>query len=167
MAVDRGNSAFVRVWSDAIFGLAESRGVADEMLAEWEGLVEVLDRHPDLWRFFASPLVDREEKKRLIETMFRGRASDLLVDSLQVMRSKDRLALVRGVAADFRVLWLEKRNQVQVSVTSAAPLTPEQRQDVNAAASKFAGKQAILIEKVDPTLLGGFVLRVGDRKFDG
>jgi F-type H+-transporting ATPase subunit delta len=167
MASGGDNPAIVRVWADAIFGLAESRGAADEMLEEWNGLVALLDRQPELERLFASPLVDSDEKRALLEKAFRGKASDLLVDALQVMRSKGRLALVRGVAKAFRGNWLEKRQQAEVTVTSAVALSPEQRQEVAAAASKFAGRQAILVERVDPALLGGFVLRAGDRKFDG
>jgi F-type H+-transporting ATPase subunit delta len=159
--------AIVHVWTDAIFGLAEKNGVADEMLEEWNGIVGLLDREPAIELVFASPLVDDDEKKALVEKAFRGKASDLLVDTLQVMRSKGRLGLARAVAASYRYAWLEKRGQVEVEVTSAAALTPEQRQSVGAAASKFAGRDAILIEKVNPALLGGFVLRAGDRKFDG
>lgn len=159
--------AIVHVWTEAIFSLAEKSGAADGMLEEWIGVVELLDREPALELVFASPLVDNGEKKALVEKAFRGRASDLLVDALQVMRAKGRLGLARAVAAGYRGMWLERRGQMEVEVTSAAALTPEQRQSVGAAASKFSGRDAILIEKVNPALLGGFVLRAGDRKFDG
>jgi F0F1-type ATP synthase delta subunit len=82
------------------------------------------------------------------------------------MRSKGRLGLVRAVATAYRVEWLERRNQKEVVVTTALPLSPEQRREVTAAASRFAKADAILVEKIDPSLLGGFVLRSGDRKFD-
>ena len=160
----------VRVWSDAIFTLAEKQpagNAADEMLAEWNGLVELFDRQPGLETLFASPLVSFDEKRELVEKAFRGKASDLLVDALQVMRSKGRLWLVRAVAEAFRKTWLERRGQIEVEVTSAVTLSPEQRQSITAAAAKFTGRQAILVEAVDPDLLGGFVLRAGDRKFDG
>ena len=164
---DARNPALVRVWSDAIFTLAERTGAADELLGEWQKLVELLDARPGLESLFASPLVDDDEKRTLLEKAFRGNASDLLVDALQVMRAKGRLGLVRVVAEAFRQTWLEKRDQIEVEVTSALALSPEQRQAVTAAASQFTGRQAILIEAVDAELLGGFILRAGDRKFDG
>lgn len=167
MAGGAGNPALVRVWTDAVFALAESQGVADALLEEWNGLVQLLDRQPALEKVFASPLVDNDEQKALLEKAFRGRASDLLVDALQVMRSKGRLGLVRAVAGAFRDTWLERRGQIEVEVTSAVALTAEQRQAVAGAATRFAGREAILIEKIDPALLAGFILRAGDRKFDG
>ena len=158
--------SLARVWSDAVFSLAASRGVEDAMLEEWRGLVELLDRDKDLKAVMASPLVKNEEKRQLIEKSFRGKASDLFVDSLQVMRSKGRLGLVRFVAAAFHDTWMTSKNQVEVRVTSAVPLSPELRQNLVAAAGKFAGRSAQLVEKVDPALLGGLVVRVGDDKFD-
>ena len=158
--------SLARVWSDAVFSLAASRGVEDSLLEEWQGLVELLDRDADLKAVMVSPLVKNEEKRQLIEKSFRGRASDLFVDSLQVMRSKGRLGLVRYVAEAFHDTWMESKNQVEVRVTSAVPLKPELRQSLIAAASKFAGRTALLVEKVDPALLGGLVVRVGDDKFD-
>jgi F-type H+-transporting ATPase subunit delta len=160
------SSAVVRLWAETIFALAEKQGAADSMLEEWQALLELLEGRRDLGRIFGSPLVPAEAKKAMVEKAFRGRFSDLLVDSLQVMRSKGRLGLLRAVAAAYRVEWLERRNQKEVVVTTALPLSPEQRREVNAAASRFANAEAILVEKIDPSLLGGFVLRSGDRKFD-
>lgn len=158
--------SLARIWSDAVFKIAASRSVEESLLEEWRGLVELLDRDPQLESVLASPLVSLEEKRRLVEKAFRGKASDLFVDTLQVMGSKGRLGLLRPVAAAFRDAWMESRNQVEVSVTSAVPLSPEARQRLVAAASRFAGKSALLSERVDPAILGGLVVRVGDRKFD-
>ena len=87
--------SLARVWSDAVFSLAASRGVEDSMLEEWRGLVELLDRDKDWKAVMAGPLVKNEEKRQLIERSFRGKASDLFVDTLQVMRSKGRCASSR------------------------------------------------------------------------
>ncbi len=158
--------ALARVWSDAVFGLAASRGVEDGMLEEWRGLVELLDRDLGLEAVLASPLVNSEEKRQLLEKGFRGRASDLFVDTLQVLRGKGRLGLLRFVAVAFHDAWMASKNQVEVRVTSAVPLTPELRESLVSAASGFSGREAHLVEKVDAALLGGLVVRVGDQKLD-
>ena len=158
--------SLARVWSDAAFSLAASRGVEDGMLEEWRGLVELLDRDKGLEAVLASPLVNNEEKRLLIEKGFRGKASDLFVDTLQVLRSKGRLGLVRFVAVAFYEAWMASKNRVEVRVTSAVPLSPELRLSLVTAASKFSGREAHLVEKVDAGLLGGLVVRVGDQKFD-
>lgn len=161
-----GEHSLARIWSDAVFSLAAMRGLEDGLLEEWRGLIELIDRDKGLEAVLASPLVNSEEKRQLIENGFRGKASDLFVDTLQVLRSKGRLGLVRFVAVAFRDAWMASKNQVEVRVTSAVPLSPELRASLVAAASRFAGRQAQLVEKVDAGLLGGLVVRVGDQKFD-
>lgn len=158
--------ALADVWCDAVFRIAASRGVEDEMLAEWQGLVELLDRDRELERVLVSPLVSGEEKRRLIENGFRGKASDLFVDTLQVLRSKDRLGLVRSLARAFRDAWMVKKGRVEAHVTSAVPLSPEVRRDLNGVLNRLTSRETELVEKVDPDILGGLVVRVGDRKFD-
>ncbi|MEO7794810.1 MAG: ATP synthase F1 subunit delta [Thermoanaerobaculia bacterium] len=161
-----GEQSLARIWNDAVFQLASSRGVEDDVLEEWRGLVELLDRDPGLKAVFGSPLVTVAQKRQIIEKSFRGKASDLFVDTLQVLGSKGRLGLVRPLAAAFEQAWMASKNQVEVFVTSAIPLSPELRQSIVAATGRFAGKEAQLRETVDPSILGGLVVRVGDRKFD-
>ena len=67
------DQSLARVWCDAIFRLAASRGVVDAMLEEWRGLVELADRDKDLKAVLSSPLVKDEDKRQLIEKCFRGR----------------------------------------------------------------------------------------------
>jgi F-type H+-transporting ATPase subunit delta len=161
-----GGQALARVWSDAIFKLAAGQGLEDALLEEWRGVVAILDRDPRFEALLASPLVTTEEKRRLIEKAFRGKASDLLVDALQVLGRKGRLNLLRAVADAFHAAWMESKGKVEVLVTTAVALSPGQRQQLVAAASRFAGKEAQLVEKVDPEILGGLVVKVGDDKFD-
>lgn len=156
-----------RVWSAALAELAARAQSEDTLLAELEGMVELCDRSPELERLLASPAVDDEAKRRLVEKAFRGRASDLLVDALQVLRRKGRLGLLRAVARAFHEEWLRRHRRVEVHVTSAVPLTDALRAEVGRAAARRSGREPILVEKVDPKLLGGLVVAIGDEKFDG
>ena len=159
--------AVARVWADALFNLASAAGRDDEMLAELEGLVEVADAEPRLIELLASPLIDDRTKEGLIERLLRGQASDLLVDALQVMRTKGRLGLIRAVARVYREGWLKRKNHVEVKVRTAVPLSDELRQELRLTAAERTNRHPILVEKVDPALLGGIVIVIGDHKYDG
>ena len=158
--------AVSRVWAESIFALAAEHGREDEMLAELEGLVELLDRQPTLETLLASPAIDTEAKRALIEKALRGRASDLLVDALQVLRRKGRLSLARAVAQSYRAAWLERRHKVEVRVASAVPLSEGLREALRLAAAERTNRQPILVERVDPELLGGLIVAIGDEKID-
>ncbi len=158
--------ALARVYSGAMLALAETQGQGDSLLEELTDLVALLDKDQALNRFFCSPDVDPEIRKGTMEKVFRGRASDLLVDSLQVLNRKGRLLILRAIAETYRLAHEDLRGRIDVTVRSASPLTDELREKVRQVAMRYANKEAELIEEIDESLIGGIVMQVGDEKFD-
>jgi F-type H+-transporting ATPase subunit delta len=167
MAAGREKRAAVAgVWAESLMELASAAGREDELQDELQGLVALLDRDPRFEALLATPLVDQEAKRRILEESFRGRASDLLVDALEVMRRKGRLDLVRDTVLAFHQQWLARRGRVEARVTTASPLSPELRRALAAAVTRRTGRETILVERLDPELIGGLVVAIGDEKFD-
>ncbi|MCP4657925.1 MAG: ATP synthase F1 subunit delta [bacterium] len=156
-----------RVYSRAMLDLAEAQDEAEGLLAELAELAAYLDRSPEFAAFMASPLVDADERAASIKKLFRDHASHLLVDSLQVLNRKGRLALVGAVAETYREQYQRRRGKIDVQVRTAVPLTTNLREKLRAAAAGFTGKDPELIEEVDESMIGGMVLRIGDQKLDG
>jgi F-type H+-transporting ATPase subunit delta len=157
-------AALARVYAEALARVAgDELAALDEELA---GLVALFDAEPSFERVLVNPLFDTRNKRALLERALRGRATDRLVDALQVMRAKLRLALVRAVAVAVHELRLEREGRIEVRVASAVPLEPAQRAALAAAAARRTGKTPILVERVDPALLGGLVVTIGDDKID-
>ena len=164
--VDERSLVLGRIYAKALLNLAEEQGKADELLDELNALAGYLEGHPEISELFGSPFVDVEERARSLEKVFRGHASDLLVDAMQVMNRKGRLGFMRTLA---RAYWLElrdRRGQMDVTVRTAVPLTPTLRERLNEAVAGFTGLKPVLIEKVDPSVLGGMVVVVAGTKID-
>src|SRR5688572_26315168 len=125
--LDPQHLAVAGVYAEALLALAAAQGQEDALLEELDGLVALLERSPDLERYLGSPLADPQQQSALLEKALRGQASDILVDTLQVMRRKGRLELVRAVTATYRTQWLRLKNRVEVAVVTAVPLTAELR----------------------------------------
>jgi F-type H+-transporting ATPase subunit delta len=155
-----------QVYAEALLAVAEEQGIADEVLDELNALAGLAVENRELETFLASPLVESEVRTRTLEKLLRGRASDLLVDALQVINRKGRLELLPEIAAAYRQEHRRLRGRVQVFVTSAVPLSDALRARLREAAARFAGKAPELFESVDPELLGGMVVRVGDERID-
>jgi len=166
MANDRELS-IGHVYSRAMLDLAEQQGQADSLLEELQGLVEYLDGNPELDRFLSSPLVEDEDRARVLEKAFRGRASDLLLDSLQVINRKGRLSLLRGIVEGYRSGHRELRGMIEARVRTAVQLSDALRARVRETVARHTGRQPILIETVDPSVIGGIVIEVGGQKIDG
>ena len=164
--IDERELAVAGLYAEALLGLATAQGIEGEVLAELDGVVELLDRDPDIEAAIATPLVDGESRRQTVERSFRGRASDLLVDTLQVMNRKGRLSLMRALAEAYRQGLEKAKGIVEVRVTTAVPLSPENRKRTEEIAARVLRATPRLVETVEPDLLGGMVIQVGDRKFD-
>ena len=102
----------------------------------------------------------------MMETHFRGKMPDLLLNALQIVNENDRCELIPLIYEQYRLALEELRNEIDVHVTSAVELTEGMRAQIATAATQVAGKTARLVEKVDPAILGGLVVRIGDDKLD-
>lgn len=169
--------AVATIYARAALRLAEKQGTADEMLEEVFGVAKILGEHPEVERHLLTPLVDEVTRRAFLEKILRGRVSDLLVDTLQVMNRKGRAGLLRAFGEAYRIELDRLRGRIDVNVKTAVPLNDDLRKMIADVAAFYAreetggaengpDKKARLIEQVDEQLLGGFVLRMGDRKVD-
>jgi F-type H+-transporting ATPase subunit delta len=155
-----------RIYAKGILELAEAEGQGEALLGELADLAGILDGDADLQQFFGSPLIDEEAREKVIEKVFRGRASDLLVDTLQVVNRKGRLGILHAIAEAYRLEYRELHGMVDARVRTAVPLSAELRARLRETVARFTGKQPDLIEKVDPDLIGGMIIEVVGKKID-
>lgn len=165
-SVDDNDLQVGRLYADAVLKLAEEQGQADALRDELQEVVEFLDQNPKAEHFLSSPLVDEDARTRVIEGLFRGKASDLLTDSLQVINRKERLGSLRAIAAAYRTAHRALRGWMDVHVHTAVPLSDALRKRLLDALSASTHRHPALIEKVDPSMIGGLVIEIEGRKFD-
>ena len=165
-SVNERSLGVARLYGKAMLAVAEEQGAAESLAEELEGVLDLADRDQDFALFLSSPVLEREKRRESLEAMLRGRASDLLVDSLQVINKKDRLSLLGQIFVAYGEAHRELEGQIEVHVATAVELTEEQRAEIREGTSLYTGKETFLVEKVDPELLGGLVVRIGDQKVD-
>ena len=157
-----------RVYAQAVFNAAGGRAEQDALMDELESLRDdVLARQPKVQELFASELISDDEKHALIDRLFAGRASTLLLNFLKVLNKHGRLGMIRDVIAAARKIWETQSGRQPVLLETANPLTPELEQEILASLAKVLGADPIVSATVNPDLIAGFVIRVGDRVFDG
>jgi len=156
-----------RVYAKAMLALAESQHQADSLRDELVEFKKFFQTRPEIGNLFSTPTMDTEARRRFIEKTLRGRASDLFTDAVQVINRKDRLALFQEIVEQYRLAHEELRGVVDVYVRTAIPLDDAMRAEIKTAAKNYAGKEPSLNETVDPEILGGLVVHIGDMKFDG
>jgi len=164
--VDGRDLGVARVYARAMLDLAAAQDQADALLEELQQLGQAIAGNPELATFLASPLVSGEARAEVLEKVFRRRASDLLVDALEVINRKGRLGLLPAIIEAYRGEYRALRGLVDALVTTAVPLTPAQRTRLTQAIAALTGKQPELIERVDRAILGGLVVEVAGEKID-
>ncbi len=166
--LDVGALRVARVYAEALLNAAEKRNQVQEVWEELDSLVsDLYAAKPELEVFLSSGAISRNAKESVLRKVFEGRASELFLNFLMVLNRHDRLDLLRAVRQSYRDLMNVRARRIVVRVRTAAPLENDQRQQLIENIRESLHLEPVLEERVDPDLLGGLVLRVGDRMFDG
>jgi len=156
-----------RVYAEALLRAAESQELAAEIFEELQALVDqVFKADPLFEEFLSSGAVDRKRKAEIIESTFAGRAGDLFINFLLVLNDHERAGLLRPIRDAYRELLDERAGRMRVQVQSAVALAQDQQERLRAELQAAFHKEPVLETQVDPNLLGGMVVRVGDWLYD-
>jgi F-type H+-transporting ATPase subunit delta len=156
-----------RVYAQALLELAQGDGQMDSIAEEAGGLLELLGREADLGRLLSSRALNSSQRSGVVEQLFKGKTSDVFYRFIQVVNRKDRLGALPGILAAYLGLVSEARGELGVDVFVAEPLSQEAVRSVAESIGGAMGKRVQLKEHVDPELIGGLKVRVGDRLIDG
>ena len=165
---DVGAQRVARIYAEALLNAAAKRGEGQAVLDQLDSLVrEVFQANPRVEEFFASPAVPAKVKAAAIDATFGPRSGELFTNFLRVLNDHGRLELLRTIAVALRELADQRAHRVRVQVRSATPLQDDQRERLRRELREGFHLEPVLDERVDPELLGGLVVRVGDWQYDG
>jgi F-type H+-transporting ATPase subunit delta len=164
--LDAGSRHVARVYAESLLDAAAEGGQTDQVLEEFAALTDgVLGAAPQFAEFLLSGAA-RSRKAEVIRRAFDGRASDLFRNFLLVLNAHRRLNLLRGIRAVATELHAEREGRMPVLVTSAVPLHDDQRERLRQELRAKYHKEPVLTARVEPDLLGGIVVQVGDYLYD-
>jgi F-type H+-transporting ATPase subunit delta len=154
-------------YARAFLGAADKSGNAAEVLAELDSFTsEVFTKLPQLAAVFASGLVSSDEKAALVTKAIAGRGSATFTNFLHVLANHGRLDLLPEVQRAAHKLLDEQRGIKRVKAITAEPLDPQQITDLEKSLGGLLGGEPRIENHVDPQIIGGLILQVGDRVYD-
>ena len=156
-----------RRYAAALFNQAKAKGTLKETSSDLALIAETLVAAPGLAALVGHPLVTQKRKKEALETAFGSKTSATTMAFLNLLADKRRTGLLADVKVEFDRLLREFSNIVAATATSAVPLTKSQLTALEKALEKRTGKDIELTTEVDPTLMGGILVRIGDTVLDG
>jgi F-type H+-transporting ATPase subunit delta len=156
-----------RSYAEALVNAADHQDKTEAVLDELDALVaDVLGAYPRFAEILGSPSLSPQDKDRILVEMFEGRALPTVVQFLRVLNRHGRLGSIRPVARAARAIWDRRQNRRPVHVRTAVPLDDQQQAALRDRLGKMLAATPILNVVVDPTLIGGLVVQVGDDVYD-
>ena len=153
-------------YAQGLFSLAEDEGTVEEKKEACEALLEVLDQCPDFLMFLQAVRVTEEEKKAMICKVFSGRLDQDMVHFLELLVDRGRTYYLREMLQAYIVLANEKLGIETAEVSSARKLSKEDLERIRKALETKTGKQIVLKNQVDPKLIAGIKVRIGNQVTD-
>ncbi|MBP3543056.1 MAG: F0F1 ATP synthase subunit delta [Lachnospiraceae bacterium] len=156
-----------KTYGDALFELALEQNAVDELSKEVQVVSEALRENEELMKLLEHPKIVKEEKLQIVENIFKGRVSDDLTGFLQLIVNKDRYGEIYAILDVFMNRVREYKHIGVASVTTAVELREEQKQAVIDKLLATTDYESFEMKyAVDAALIGGMVIRIGDRVVD-
>ncbi len=154
-------------YANSLLLLATEHGTLKGTQADMQLVSDTCKRERELVVLLKSPVVKPDKKARILEQVFAGRVGEVTSKFMNILVRKGREMLLPDVAAAFTQLYRTQQNMLTCEVRSAVPISDATRQQVQAMAeAKHPGKSIDIVETVDPSLIGGIIIRIGDEQLD-
>ena len=154
-------------YAEAFLQVAESRNEIDEAIIQSKEILELWNASPDFRNAMASPVLEVESKKAALQKLFSKDLSPSFLNLLKLLADRNRIGLLDSVLERLLELYREQRNIALATVTSASELNEDQQNELLKKVQDLAGTDNLELNlKVDPGLIGGFVVNVGSKVID-
>lgn len=167
MAAEGSTEGVAGRYAAALFDLAKDASKIGDVERDLNGFQKLLDESDDLVRMVRSPVISADDQgKALNAVLAKAGIGGLAANFLQLVTKNRRLFAVPDMIKAFRVFAARDRGEVTAEVASATPLSDAQVTALKATLKATVGKDVTLATQVDPSLLGGLVVKIGSRMVD-
>ena len=153
-------------YAKSLIDLAEEQNALEAVRTDMEFFLRTLRENPTLKAVLKNPILGPDKKSGILTQLFGPRLHPMIMTFFGIVVRKGRSEVLFETAKEFINAYNIRKNIVKATVTSAAPLSAENIRQVEDVVKQATKGEIILTTKIDPSLIGGFVLKVGDRQFD-
>ncbi len=156
-----------RVYTEALIDIALQKGAVEATGAELEQFLRLVEKDARIAALLESPVIETTAKLDLLHRALHGNVSELVEDFLGLLLRKGRFAALPSIVEAYRATADEHAGRTRVHVATAAPIAPALREEIHAAVARALDREVVLEDDVEPALVGGAVITIGDRVYDG
>ncbi len=156
-----------KTYSEALFEVALEEEKVELFLKELEFIVDSLKTYPEFFVLLKSPRINVDEKKKMIAEVFSDKLSEEMNNFLKIILDKRRSGYMEQIKDEYEKLVNEHMGIVKTVATTAVPLSEAEQNNLVEKLEKVTGKKIKLTNSVDKDLLGGVLVKIGDKVIDG
>jgi F-type H+-transporting ATPase subunit delta len=161
-----GNYRVAHRYGTALLQSAEEEHLLEQTALDAEMIAETVRASRELRLALASPVVEKGKKKRILDELFGKRLTPVTARFLDLLTEKDREGQLLDILDEFLHLLDERRGVLRVEVTSAVDLTEAEKAQLSKDLETRTGKSIVPTFRRDPTIIGGFIVRLDDSVID-
>ncbi|MFC0184727.1 ATP synthase F1 subcomplex delta subunit [Pseudarcicella hirudinis] len=153
-------------YAKSLLWLAKDQNIVETVFEDMTLFAKTCEENHDLVLALKSPIVKHYQKLSILSKIFKDKVNPATFAIFEIITQKNRERLLPDIAEEFDRQYLEWKLIQKAEVTTVTPLTEAQRAEIIKIVSENTGKKVDLSEKIDPSLIGGYILRVDDRQID-
>lgn len=155
-----------RRYAKSLLGLAQENNLTEKIFSDMQLIAETCENSHELTAVMRNPIIHTHKKEAVLTALFSNKVSNITLKFFQMVISKGRVGMLEEIAKEYVALYKEMRGVRTAHITSAVKLDESTRNAVLAIVRKKGGENIDLVERVDPKIIGGFILRMGDVQYD-
>ncbi len=153
-------------YAKSLIDLAGEQNAVEAIRKDIELFLETCRENPQLQAILKNPIISLDKKANILDGLFAGKVHEMILSYFKIVIRKGRSEILFATAKEFISQYNVLKNVVKATVTSASPLSQENIQQIEEVVKQSTKGEVILTSIVDPKLIGGFILKVGDKQFD-
>lgn len=153
-------------YAKSLIDLAGEQNAVETVMKDIELFLETCRANPELQAILRNPIISLDKKANILDGLFSGKVNEMILSFFKIVIRKGRAEILFATAKEFISQYNILKNVVKATVTSASPLSKENISQIEEVVKDHTKGEVILTSVVDPKLIGGFILKVGDKQFD-
>ena len=153
-------------YARAILNLAKESGIETEVNADMQFINATISENDDLQTMLKSPVIKATDKKKVLKAIFTDKVNAVSLGLFNLLEENKRMVMLQPIASQYTIIFDYLKNMNVAKVTTAVALTKDMEEKVLNKVVELTGNKTSIENIIDPSILGGFILRVGDLQYD-
>jgi len=153
-------------YAKPLLELAEEKKVLEQVKEDMDGFSALCKENREFLLMLRSPIIPHLKKAEILNSIFKGKANDLTLAAFDIITRKNRENLLAEIANEFILLYNAKMGYQEATVTTTFRIDDQLRSSFQDIVKNVTGNKAVLNEEIDKSILGGYILRMGDKQLD-